>query len=222
MRKLSIEEIQAIEDRLDKMSISYLEIYNELLDHYTTTLEQVSSDKFASTKEVLDEEFAWSVVRRMDKELLNTVSTQLQKSQLELLKFWKLDFWKVLSIFTYTSLLLVVYHFFSLDVIIFLSIVPALGILIALLYHSGNYFSFSLDPSYHRPRNVIIQAALGKYALVFNLFNFFFIISSLILNDHDFENWAIALTICYSTFHNLYALSLYTSINLNTFKVFKP
>jgi hypothetical protein len=169
MRQLSIEEIQTIEDRLDKMSISYLEIYNELLDHYTTSLEQVSSDKFASTKEVLDEEFTWSVVRRMDKELLNTVSTQLQESQLELLKFWKLDFWKVLSIFTYTSLLLVVYHLFSLDVIFIFAVIPALFSVAALLYHSGNYFGFPLDPSYYRPRKVILQAAFGKYGLAYSL-----------------------------------------------------
>ena len=220
MRKLSMEEIQAIEDRLDKMSISYVEIYNELLDHYTTTLEQVSSDKFASTKEVLDEEFAWSVVRRMDKELLNSVSTQLQKSQLELLKFWKLDFWKVLSIFAYTSLLLVVYHFFSLDVIFIFAIIPALFSVAALLYHSGNYFGFPLDPNYYRPRKVIIQAVLGKSSLVFGIY-LLFLNFSFILSNYGFQNWAMALTIIFITAYNLSILSLYTLIYRKTFKAVK-
>jgi len=220
MRKLSMEEIQSIEDRLDKMSISYVEIYNELLDHYTTTLEQVSSDKFASTKEVLDEEFAWSVVRRMDKELLNTVSTQLQESQLELLKFWKLDFWKVLSIFTYTSLLLVVYHFFSLDVIFIFAIIPALFSVAALLYHSGNYFGFPLDPNYYRPRKVILQAAFGKYGLAYSLY-IICVCASLILNNHGFGSWTFTLTLIFITAYNLYVLSLYTLIFRKTFKVVK-
>jgi hypothetical protein len=220
MRKLSIEEIQSIEDRLDKMSISYLEIYNELLDHYTTTLEQVSSDKFASTKEVLDEEFTWSVVRRMDKELLNSVSTQLQKSQLELLKFWKLNFWKVLSIFSYTSLLLVVYHFFGMDEMKVIAMVPACFIQAALLYYFGNYFGFPLDPNYYRPRKVIIQAVFGKSSLVFGIY-ILFLNFSFILSNHDFQNWAMALTIIFITAYNLSILTLYTLIYRKTFKVVK-
>jgi len=216
-----MEEIQAIEDRLDKMSISYVEIYNELLDHYTTTLEQVSSDKFASTKEVLDEEFAWSVVRRMDKELLNTVSTQLQKSQLELLKFWKLDFWKVLSIFAYTSLLISIHHFLSTDEIFLFAIIPALFSIVTLLYHSGNYFGFPLDPNYYRPRNVIIQAVFGKYVLAYGLY-IICVCASLILNNHGFGSWTFTLTLIFITAHNLYVLSLYTLIFCKTFKVVKP
>jgi hypothetical protein len=219
MRKLSIEEIQAIETRIGQMKVTYLEVYNELLDHYTTALEQVSPESFASSKKVLDEEFAWSVVRRMDQELLNHVSGQLQKSQLESLKFWKLDTLKLGIVFAYSGLLLVISRFVSLDIIVLLSFIPALGILIRLLFYSGNYFS--LDPNYHKPKRVIFQAALGKYVLAFNLFNSFFIISSLILNDHGLELWAISLTIAYSTIHNLYALSLLNSINLKTFKVIK-
>lgn len=222
MRMLSENEIQLIKARLESLSLSYIEIYNELYDHYVTALEAVSEESFESRKNELDEEFAWSVVREMEKELLKNVSEQLEQSQFEALKFWKMDFWKVLGIFIYTALLITVYEFISLDVMLVFSFVPALGIMIALLNQSGNYFSFSLDPNYFRPRNVILQAALGRYSLVLNFSNFFFILTSIILNNNGFENWAMLLVLLYSTILNIYALSLYGSINLKTLKLIKP
>lgn len=222
MRMLSENEIQLIKARLESLSLSYIEIYNELYDHYVTALEAVSEESFESRKNELDEEFAWSVVREMEKELLKNVSEQLEQSQFEALKFWKMDFWKVLGIFIYTALLITVYEFISLDVMLVFSFVPALGIMIALLNQSGNYFSFSLDPNYFRPRNVILQAALGRYSLVLNFSNFFFILTSIILNNNGFENWAMLLVLLYSTILNVYALSLYGSINLKTLKLIKP
>ncbi|MCH7397637.1 hypothetical protein MM236_06535 [Belliella sp. DSM 107340] len=221
MRKLTDTEIQTIKDRLDSLNLSYLEIYNELLDHYVTALEEVEQEEFDHRKELLDEEFAWSVVRGMEKQLLNSVSSELKNSQLESLKFWKMDFWRVFGIFTYTVLLIVVYKTISLDVMMVFSFLPALGIMIVLLYHSGNYFWFSFKPSYFRPRNVILQAALGRYWFVLNSSNFFFFITSIILDKNDLEHSAMILMLFYSTLLNLYALSLYHSINLKTFKLIK-
>ncbi len=221
MRTLTEIEIQTIKDRLDNLSLSYVEIYNELLDHYVTALEQVEPGEFDHRKELLDSEFAWLVVSDMEKQLLNSVSSELKNSQLESLKFWKMDFWRVFGIFTYTVLLIVIYKTISLDVMMVFSFLPALGIMIVLLYHSGNYFSFSFNPSYFIPRNVILQAALGRYWFVLNSSNFFFFITSIILNNNGLENWAMIMMLFYSTLLNLYALSLYHSINLKTFKLIK-
>lgn len=71
MRKLTDIELQTIKDRLVSLQITYLEIYDELLDHYISALEQVDPEDFDDKKEKLDEEFAWSVVRGMEKDLLN-------------------------------------------------------------------------------------------------------------------------------------------------------
>ncbi|AFL82756.1 hypothetical protein Belba_0085 [Belliella baltica DSM 15883] len=220
-RTLSEIEIQTIKDRLDRCLIAYVEIYDELLDHYVTALEQVEPEEFDQRKELLDEEFAWSVVREMEKQLLNSVSSELKNSQLESLKFWKMDFWRVFGIFTYTVLLIVVYKTISLDVMMAFAFLPVFGVITALLYHSGNYFSFNIDPNYHRPRNVILQAALGRYQLVLNFSNFFFMSSSIILNNNGLQNWAMLMMLIYSTILNLYSLSLYSSINLKTFKLIK-
>jgi hypothetical protein len=88
MRKLSELEIQKIDQRLKSLKIRYIEIYEEIRDHYITALEQVSLEKFDAKKEVLDDEFAWSVVRKMEKELSKQVSKQVLVAQLEFLKFW--------------------------------------------------------------------------------------------------------------------------------------
>ncbi|WP_194774399.1 hypothetical protein [Pararhodonellum marinum] len=221
MRTLSENEIQSIKTRLNLRLIAYQEIYDELLDHYVTALEQVAPEEFASKVEALDNEFAWSVVRGMEKELLSSVSHQIQNSQLAALKIWKLDWWKVLGIFTYTFFLVMVYQFISLDVMLVFSILPVVGILVALLYHSGNSISFSRDPKNHRPKNVILQAALGRYVLIFNFLNAFFMVTATFLNIHGFESWAMVLMICYTTILNIYALSLYGCINLRTFKLIK-
>lgn len=220
MRQLSIEETQVIEDQLNNLNISFVEIYNELLDHYTTALKEVSSENFASSKEILDHEFTWSAVRKMEKELLKNVSVQFQKPQLESLKFWKLGLGKLLIIFVYTDFLLAASLFVSLDMFILFSFIPALCIMVVLLYQSGNY-SLSLDPNYHRPRRVIFQVALAKYALAFNFFLFFFAIASLLLNNHITDLWSMILTIGYSTVHNLYVLSILNSIHLKTSRVIK-
>jgi hypothetical protein len=220
-RTLTDTEIQAIKDRLDRLNLSYLEIYNELLDHYVTALEQVEPEEFDRRKESLDEEFAWSVVRDMEKQLLNYVSSELKNSQLESLKFWKMDFWRVFAVFSFSVLLIAIYEMISLDVMMVFSFLPAFAILIAFLYHSGNYFSLSLNPNYFRPRHVILQAALGRYQIIWNLSNSFFIVSSLFLKYNGLENWSMILMLFYSTILNLYALSLYHSINLKTFKLIK-
>jgi hypothetical protein len=220
-RTLTDIEIQVIKDRLDRLNLSYLEIYNELMDHYVTALEQVEPEEFDRRKESLDEEFAWSVVRDMEKQLLSSVSSELKNSQLESLKFWKMDFWRVLGIFFFSVFLIAIYEMISLDVMMVFSFLPAFAILITFLYHSGNYFSFSLNPNYFRPRHVILHAALGRYQLIWNLSNSFFILSSLFLKYNGLENWSMILMLFYSTILNLYALSLYHSIHLKTFKLIK-
>ncbi len=92
MRKLSELEIQKIDRRLKSLQIRYTEVFEEIRDHYITALEQVSLENFVAKKEVLDETFAWSVVKGMDKELEKNVSKQIGVAQLDILKFWNHGF----------------------------------------------------------------------------------------------------------------------------------
>ncbi|WP_439474796.1 hypothetical protein [Algoriphagus formosus] len=219
MRTLSTQEITRIDQRLESLKIQYLEIHHEIRDHYFTELEKKPAEEFDATFQQLNETFAWSMVKNMEKELFKNVSDQLSTSQWEALKFWKLDFWKVLGVFLYLSLIVLAFEFFGSDAALGLSFLPPLLMMIVLLYHSGLYFS--LDPNYHRPRKVLLHAAVGRYSLLFNLLNAFVVFISLILNRSGLENWALVLWILYSGFLSFYALSLLASIDLKYFKVIK-
>ncbi|MFT4857730.1 MAG: hypothetical protein ACI9UV_000121 [Algoriphagus sp.] len=220
-RTLSEIEILIIKDQLESLPIAYVEIYDELLDHYVTALEQLPAEEFPIKKEALDHEFNWSVVVRMEKELLKTVSKEMKSAKMESLKFWKLDFWQLLLVFSQLFLLLFVHQFISHDVMIAFSFLPGLLVLVALLYYSGNYYSFTLDPTYHRPRAVILQAALDRYRLIFSLVYPFFLSGSIFLNNHGFEIFGMLLMIIYSTLLSIYAFSLSNTLNLKIFKMIK-
>lgn len=219
MRTLTSQEIAQIDQRLESLKIHYLEIYHEVLDHYFTELEKKSNEEFEATFQQLNETFAWSVVKNMEKELLKNVSHQLSASQWEALKFWKLDFIKVFALLLYLSIIVLGYELFGNDAVLALSFLPPLFMMVVLLYHAGLYFS--LNPNYHRPRKVLIHAALGRYSLLFNFLNAIVIFTSLILNRSGLENWTLALWVLYSGLLSLYALSLFRSIDLENLKVVK-
>jgi hypothetical protein len=91
MRTLSPEEITLIDQRLESLKIQYLEIYHELRDHYFTELEKKSAEDFEATFQQLNETFAWSVVKKMEKELRKATTKQIGSLQLKALRFWELS-----------------------------------------------------------------------------------------------------------------------------------
>ncbi|REG81518.1 hypothetical protein [Algoriphagus antarcticus] len=88
MRKLSSQELEWIHTRLKSLYIRYTEVYEEIFDHYCTTLENTPAIDSPVIIAKLNETFAWSVVKNMDKELETNVSKQVLVAQLDYLKFW--------------------------------------------------------------------------------------------------------------------------------------
>ena len=88
MRQLSEQELALIHARLKSLHIRYIEVYEEIFDHYCTTLENVPALESPTTIAKLNETFAWSVVKGMDKELEKSVSKQVGTAQLDFLNFW--------------------------------------------------------------------------------------------------------------------------------------
>lgn len=88
MRKLKSQELEWIHTRLKSLYIRYTEVYQEIFDHYCTTLEQSPAIESPAIIAKLNDTFAWSVVKNMDKELERNVSKQVLTSQLDFLKFW--------------------------------------------------------------------------------------------------------------------------------------
>ena len=95
MRMLSEPEISQIDQPLESLKIQYLEIFQELRDHYFTELEKKPVDEFEPTFQQLNETFAWSVVKGMEKELRKATVKQIGNLQLQALKFWKLSPWEL-------------------------------------------------------------------------------------------------------------------------------
>jgi hypothetical protein len=88
MRQLSEQELEWIHTRLKSLHIRYTEVYAEIFDHYCTTLENTPELESPRAIAKLNQTFAWSVVKSMDKELEKNVSKQVWVAQLEFLKFW--------------------------------------------------------------------------------------------------------------------------------------
>jgi len=167
MRKLSELEIQKIDQRLKSLKIRYIEVYEEIRDHYITALEQVSLEKFDAKKEVLDDEFAWSVVRKMEKELSKHVSKQVLVAQLDFLKFWNHGIKGLLIAFV--GLTALVISIFSIPpselILVFLAIIicTAAGVFII----KRDALSFSLSHKTVSISSVIILERVGLLNSVF-------------------------------------------------------
>ena len=169
MRKLSELEIQKIDQRLKSLKIRYIEIYEEIRDHYITALEQVSLEKFDAKKEVLDDEFAWSVVRKMEKELSKQVSKQVLVAQLEFLKFWNHGIKGLLI--ALVGLSAIVITTFSIPpselILVFLAIIICTAIGVFIIKRDALSFSLSLS---HKTVSISSAIALKRIGILNSVF----------------------------------------------------
>ena len=113
MRKLTEREIAQIQARLKCLHIRYTEVYEEIFDHYCTTLENVPALDSPATIAKLNETFTSSVVKKMDKALEKNVSKQITKMQLETFKFWKHDLRVSLLFFTMVLISVLIAFYFG-------------------------------------------------------------------------------------------------------------
>ncbi len=109
MRHLSDIELQLIKHRLDRLQIAYLEIYNELLDHYISELEQKDQSRFYQELGILNEIFAWSIVKKMKSNLEKNNQKQVAKMQWNALKIWKFSLKEVIQSIFLISILFAAY-----------------------------------------------------------------------------------------------------------------
>jgi hypothetical protein len=134
MRTLSSQEITQIDQRLESLKIQYLEIYHELRDHYFTELEKKSAEEFEAVFQELNETFAWSVVKGMEKNLYKVAGKQIKEIQWEMIKFWKSD--NANFYITPLAILLLIPTYYFLDVegvILLIGIIGLIGIPISFI-----------------------------------------------------------------------------------------
>ncbi|WP_373522261.1 hypothetical protein, partial [Aquiflexum sp.] len=175
MRKLSEIEIQPIKDRLDSLQIAYLEIYNELLDHYISELEQKSPFDFHQELEHLNETFAWSVVKKMESDLEKNNHKQVAKMQWECLKFWNFSANEAIQFLVFIAILVASFLLKDIEgIFISLSLFSIFGIILALKIH-GKGINFSLRVKNQKPVNCISKIILMRLGLIYGCLSWFWV-----------------------------------------------
>jgi hypothetical protein len=175
MRKLSDIEIQTIKTRLDKLQIAYLEIYNELLDHYISELEQKSPSDFLQEFDQLNETFAWSVVKKMESNLEKNTHKQVGKMQWDSLKFWDYSANEAIPSMVIIAILLTSYLLKDLEALfISLSMFSLIGIILAWKIQ-GKGINFSLSVKKQKPVNCISKIILIRLGILYACLSWFWV-----------------------------------------------
>lgn len=124
MRTLTQEQKEQLANHIAKKPIQYIELYNELYDHYASAYEK-GEGSFAKTIEELDSHFDYGKIKRIDNNLLK----KTKKSVNEI--YWKefKDFWRWPQIVSTLGMLIFgifLIRFFEMKIIMWFIIMPIL------------------------------------------------------------------------------------------------
>ncbi|MGY6559421.1 MAG: hypothetical protein ACXIT9_09070 [Nitritalea sp.] len=223
MRALNETEIQLIKARLDRCLIAYQEIYDELLDHYISALEQESAENFLKKKEELDDTFSWSIIKGMEKDLQKMAWKEFTKVVLSSLQLWKLGWLKVIAILLVSIVGYLAFLYAGPEYFYTISLISIGTLLVAIIYHHRKDigFNYSLDPSKHQPKKVLQTTIFFSFVFAFNLINLFAQLIPKLLNNSSYEQFAPIVFLIAGSLLIAMSLTIYQSINLKTFKLIK-
>jgi hypothetical protein len=223
MRTLSNSEIQIIKDRLDRCLIAYAEIYDELLDHYILALESVSPDEFELKKEALDDEFSWSVIKGMEKDLQKTAWRELLSASKSSYKIWTLG-WKKIGVLILMAVILIPIFYSAGEEFFYITVMMFSAILMgsSIYYNRKKYgFTWSLAPGKHQPKHVMAAMFFSSQVFVFGFINLFAQLLPKLLKNSSYEHITPILFLILGTLLLAFFWVVFTSINLKTFKLIK-
>lgn len=187
MRKLTPIEIPRIDQRLESLKIFYLEIYHEIRDHYFTELEKKSSEEFEATFQKLNETFAWSVVKKMEKELRKATNRQISQLQLDSLKFWNLSFKENLVYAAWIGFLMLAFVNFGVTGLMFTTAILAFAVILGIWSILGvkNFFTFSITR--HKPLKSFDLGVFSRLGFGFGLLSWMHFGTKLSSDDAIFD-----------------------------------
>lgn len=175
MRKLTPKEIAKIDQRLESLKIQYLEIYHEIWDHYFTELEKKPIEEFESTFKQLNETFAWSIVKKMEKELRKATNKQVSQMQWEALKFWKLTPFELACMLTSVALYFSCYWLWKAEgAIVFIASMALVGIVI-IWKNQGQGIAWNLGIIKQKPVKSLQTAIFFRLGLFYGVLSWYFI-----------------------------------------------
>jgi uncharacterized membrane protein YczE len=223
MRTLSETEIQTIKTRLDRCLIAYQEIYDELLDHYISALEKVSEEDFLKVKEELDDAFSWSIIKRMEKDLQKMAWKEFTKAALSSFQIWKLGWTKLVTLLLVSTVAFFAFKFVGPEYFYTMALAGIGLTLMAILYfHREEFrFSFSINPSKHRPKKVLQTTVTLSFVFAFNVINLFAQLIPKLMEGTPYEHFIPIVFLTLGSILMGMTLTIYQSINLKTLKLIK-
>ena len=169
MRKLSPQEIHRIDQRLESLKIQYLEIFQELRDHYFTDLEKKPVVEFEPTFQQLNETFAWSVVKGMEKEVRKATNRQIGQLQLDSLKFWNLGWKENLTYASWLGLMVLAFLNFGITGLMFATSILAFMVIIGIWHKLGFKDALNLSITRHKPLNSLKVGVFSRIGFAFGM-----------------------------------------------------
>ena len=169
MRKLSEQEIARIDQRLGSLKIFYLEIYHEIRDHYFTELEKKPVEEFEATFQQLNETFAWSVVKGMEKEVRKATNRQIGQLQLDSLKFWNLGWKENLTYASWLGLMVLAFLNFGITGLMFATSILAFMVIIGIWHKLGFKDALNLSITRHKPLNSLKVGVFSRMGFAFGM-----------------------------------------------------
>ncbi|WP_304517828.1 hypothetical protein [Cecembia rubra] len=223
-RNLSDTELQTIKARLDRCLIAYKEIYDELLDHYISTLEKVSAEDFLKVKEELDDVFSWSVIKGMEKALEKSAWKEFLRTARSSYKIWTLG-WKKIALLLILGLLVVpVFQFTGPEGTYIVSVFVLFSLVGFSIYFNKTKYglSWSLAPSVHKPRHVLAHQFFGSHLFIFGITNLFAQLLPLLLENTSYAYMTPYFLLSMSMILLAFCWVIFNAINLKTLKLIKP
>ena len=163
MRQLTSQELEQFHARLKSLHIRYTEVYEETFDHYCTTLENTPALDSPVIIAKLNDTFAWSVVKRMEKNSRRAQNQQANKMQLESLKIWKLKSSSLLILLAILTMSLSIsYWLGTFAFISCVGLITLLGFMHALVKYRSE-LNFSLNPTKERPTNSFSHVLIARF-----------------------------------------------------------
>lgn len=188
MRTLTPQEISQIDQRLKILKIFYLEIYHEIRDHYFTDLEKKPVEEFEATFQQLNETFAWSVVKRMEKEVRKATNRQISQLQLDSLKFWNLDWKENLTYASWLGLMVLAFSNFGVVGLMFTTSILAFMVILGIWHKLGFKDALNLSITRHKPLNSLKAGVFSRIGFAFGMLSWIHFGTKLSSDDAIFDS----------------------------------
>ncbi|WP_156810274.1 hypothetical protein [Nitritalea halalkaliphila] len=203
--------------------IAYQEIYDELLDHYITALEQLPEEAFLQKKEELDDTFSWSVIKDMEKALEKSAWKEFLRTARSSYKIWTLG-WKELGTLLFVGLLFIPVFLLTGPEGTYLVSVFVLFSLVgfSIYFNKTKYgFSWSLARDAHKPRYILAHHFFGSHVFIFGITNLLAQLLPKLLENTSYASITPYLLLSLSMLLLAFCWVTFTSINLKTLKLIK-